>query len=69
MFAAIALHLRLLVARDRLGVWYTPVNLKALGSLGACFSVLSLGFTLWYIIYASNNNIRKLKISKKNMLL
>jgi len=57
IFAATCLHLRLLSQNNRLVTWYTAGNLTGLAVLGFFSFCISLGFTIWYIVYASYHKI------------
>jgi len=55
--AALCLHLKLLSSNNRLHTVYTAGQLNVLALIGFIFFCISLGFTLWYIIYSAYHHI------------
>jgi len=62
IFASSCLHLRILQRNNRLIVWYSAGNLTGLALLGFFSFCISLGFTIWYIVFASYHNIPMLPV-------
>jgi len=69
LFAAVSLHLTLLNDGNRIMTWYTAKNLKALSALALVSSLIALGFTLFYVIYASIHQLPMLPVKQSYYLV